>query len=221
MVTDSRPDALDVVVVGGLTVDRFADGSSAPGGSVLHIARAAARRDLRVGVVTAAGPEAEAAAGIAELARLTARCDVAARPDTATFLHRELEGGRMLKLERHGGPVRLSARDREQFHADAVLYAPVAGEIDADALRIWDESVPRGAILQGWLRTSGADGAVSPLALASLDEALRDALGRVDLLVASSEDLSAEAAAPYAQLTALRLAMGRTPVLVVTDGTDG
>ena len=221
MLTDPRADVLDLLVVGGLTVDRFADGSSAPGGSVLHIARAAAHRNLRVGIVTAAGPEAEAAAGVAELTRLTVQRDVAAWPDTATFVHREIEGGRRLQLERHGGPVPLSARDRERFRADAVLYAPVAGEIDADALRIWDESVPRGAILQGWLRASDADGAVSQLTLVSLGKSLREALGRLDLLVASREDLRAEAAAPYAQLTALRLAMGRTPVLVVTDGTDG
>ena len=221
MVTDSRPDALDLLVVGGLTVDRFADGTSAPGGSVLHIARAAARRGLRVGVVTAAGPEPEAQAGMDELARLTVQREVAAGPASATFVHWEHEGGRSLELERDGGSVLLSESDRERFHADAVLYAPVAGEIDADALRIWDEMVARGAILQGWLRRSEGDGAVTQLALASLDESLREGLGRLDLLVASSEDLRAEAATPYAQLTALRMAMGRTPILVVTDGTDG
>jgi sugar/nucleoside kinase (ribokinase family) len=221
MLTDSRPDALDLLVVGGLTVDRFADGSSAPGGSVLHIARAAAHRHLRIGVITAAGPEAEAAAGLDEVARLTVQHEVASQSGTATFVHREQEGGRRLRLERDGGSVVLSASDRERFHTAAVLYAPVAGEIEADALRIWDESVPRGAILQGWLRASDAGGAVSNLTLAGLEESLREALGRLDLLVASSEDLRAEAATPDAQLTALRMAMGRTPVLVVTDGTDG
>ena len=58
---------LSLVVVGGLTVDRFPDGSSQAGGAVLHIARALAAGGLRVGIVTTAGPEAEAQAGLAEL----------------------------------------------------------------------------------------------------------------------------------------------------------
>jgi sugar/nucleoside kinase (ribokinase family) len=173
-----------------------------------------------VGIVTSAGPEPEAAAGVIELARLTVQRDVAAWPGTATFLHRETQHGRRLRLERRGGPVPLSPADRDRFTARAVLYAPVAGEIDADALRVWDERVSRGAILQGWLRES-ADGDVSQRALADMAEPLRDALGRLDLLVASREDLAAEPGEPLDQLTALREAFGPRPALVVTDGVDG
>ena len=67
MTSVSPSGALDLVVVGGLTVDRFSDGSAAPGGAVLHIARALAARGVRVGIVTTAGPEPEALAGLAEL----------------------------------------------------------------------------------------------------------------------------------------------------------
>ncbi|HEX2193548.1 MAG TPA: hypothetical protein VHK63_01075, partial [Candidatus Limnocylindria bacterium] len=64
-----RP-ALDLLVVGGLTVDRFADGSTAPGGSVLYAARAAAAVVRRVGAVVSAGSEPEAEAGLRELRAL-------------------------------------------------------------------------------------------------------------------------------------------------------
>ena len=40
---------LDLLVVGSLTIDRFADGSLAPGGSVLHATRSAV--DQAVGVL--------------------------------------------------------------------------------------------------------------------------------------------------------------------------
>ena len=221
MLTESRPGPLDLLVVGGLTVDRFDDGSSVPGGSVIHVARAAAPRGVRLGIATAAGPEAVAALGVAELDRVAARLEVASRPATATFRHREGDDRRRLWLERAGGDVALGPEARDRFATRAVLFAPVATEIGANALRAWDEALPRGAILQGWLRAIAEDRAVTQLPLSRLDETLRDLLGNLDLVVASREDLSAEADSPSDQLTALRALLGPKPVLVVTDGADG
>ena len=221
MLTESRPGPLDLVVVGGLTVDRFDDGSSAPGGSVIHIARAAAPRGVRLGIVTAAGPEDVAAAGVAELERVAARLEVAARPATATFRHREGEDRRRLWLERDGGDVAPWPEARDRPATRAVLFAPVATEIGADALRFWDEALPRGAILQGWLRAVAEDREVTQLALSRLDDPLRGLLGRLDVVVASREALSAEADLPSDQLPALRAVLGGKPVLVVTGGADG
>ena len=67
MTPEPPSEPLDLLVVGGLTIDRFADGTNAPGGAVMHIAHSAAGQGLRVGVVTTAGPEPLAADAVAEL----------------------------------------------------------------------------------------------------------------------------------------------------------
>ena len=213
----ARPDLL---VIGGLTVDRFADGSSAPGGSVLHIVRAAAARGLRIAVITSAGPEPDAQAGIRVLRRLAMALEVAPADATATFGHRNTPHGRQLRLERRGGPVTVAGSPM-LAHTPAVLLAPVASEVSAEDLSNVASIPVRAAILQGWLRgpTEGAD--VRPLRLDDLGARLREALARFDLLVASREDLLAESDDPQAQLAALRRALGGRPTLVVTDGTEG
>ena len=221
MVSHTTSAALDLLVIGGMTVDRFANRSSLPGGSVMHIARAAAPRGLRLGVVTTAGPEPEAQAGLTELRRLCTSVDAARHDASTTFRHRESAEGRRLWLERAGGSVALGPDAPERLTTHAVLYAPVGGEIGADALLVWDERWQRGAILQGWLRSADASAVVEPLPLSGLQERLLRALGRFDLLVASREDLVADAERPADQLAALRDAVGPTPVLVVTDGPDG
>jgi sugar/nucleoside kinase (ribokinase family) len=207
----------DLLVIGGLTIDRFADGSSAPGGSVLHIARAAVPRGIRVSIVTAAGPEPEARAGIAELGQVAAW--VAWGDATATFVHADSPEGRLLRRERAGGPIslaRVAARNPR-----AILAAPIADEMTADDLQRLDAASTRGAILQGFLRSFAADGEVQPLPLSALPPELVAELRQFDLLVASGEDLRGEAAEPSDQLTALRRVFGPRPALVVTDGVAG
>jgi len=211
---------VDLLVVGGLTVDRFADGSSAPGGSVLHIARAAAPRGLRLGVVTVAGPEPEARAGLDELRRLAASVDWTDADATLTFIHREDRNGRRLTLEKSGGQVRLDGPTAASG-ARTVLVAPLAGEVGADEITRLADDRPTGAILQGFLRAAAEDGEVRPLPLSDLDPGLVDALGRFDLLVGSREDLAADETEPWDQLTALRRRFGSKPDLVLTDGVRG
>jgi sugar/nucleoside kinase (ribokinase family) len=211
---------LDLLVVGGLTVDRFADGSSAPGGSVLHIARAASPRGLRLGVITVAGPEPEARAGLDELRHLANRADWTDAEATLTFIHREDAAGRRLALERTGGRVRLEDLEVAS-HARTVLVAPLAGEVGTAEIARLEGDWPRGAILQGFLRGAAEDGAVRPLPLSALDPGLVKALSGFDILVASREDLAGEASEPRVQLAALRRRFGSKPDLVVTDGVHG
>jgi sugar/nucleoside kinase (ribokinase family) len=221
MPNDPAPAVLDLLVVGGLTVDRFADGSSAPGGAVVHVTRAAAPRGLRIGVVTVAGPEPEAQAGLADLRAMAAGVEAAAGVATATFRHREAPDGRRLWLEVAGGSVPVDAAARERLLAHAILYAPVGGEIRTPALRVWDRLWRRGAILQGWLRGGAVGDEVRPVPLAALPAELVEELRDFDLLVASREDLRAEATDPVHQLAALRACFGRRPSMVVTDGGAG
>jgi len=140
----ARPDLL---VIGGLTIDRFADGSAAPGGSVLHIARAAASRGVRVAILTVAGPEPEAQAALAELRQLVVDVEAGDADATATFSHHDTAQGRRLALERRGGRVAI-AGSALLASADAVLVAPVAGEVSAAELTTL-VSVPVRAAIAG------------------------------------------------------------------------
>ncbi len=210
----------DLLVIGALTVDRFADGSTVPGGSVLHIARAAAPRGIRVATITVAGPEPEAQAGLDELRQLAVAAEVAAAPATASFVHGEAVAGRRLRLEHRGGPLRIAGLQL-LGRAPTVLLAPIAGEINVGELQAVTPAPMRAAILQGWLRSLDAGTEVRPLPLGSLGSLLVEALATFDLLIASREDLAAESDAPQAQLAALRQTFGGRPALVVTDGANG
>jgi sugar/nucleoside kinase (ribokinase family) len=214
----ARPDLL---VIGALTIDRFADGSSSPGGSVMHVARAAAAaRGVRLAVITVAGPEPAAQLGLDELRGLAALVERTAADSTATFIHRDSLGGRRLWLERRGGSIRLAdlhLHDTPQ----AVLLAPIADEVADEDLARLGPGPTRAAILQGYLRWVAADGEVRPLPLPALDPRLVAALSQFDLLVASREDLLGEAMKPSDQLAALRRLVGPRPALVVTDGVNG
>jgi sugar/nucleoside kinase (ribokinase family) len=212
----ARPDLL---VIGALTIDRFTDGSSSPGGSVMHIARAAAARGLRMAVITVAGPESEARAGLDELRRLAARLELTAADATATFIHQDAPGARRLWLVQAGGSIRLPDLGRDT--AQAILLAPIADEVAHEDLARLGPGPVRAAILQGYLRSVAADGAVRPLPLSALDPRLVTALSQFDLLVASREDLLGEATEPSDQLASLRRLVGRGPALVVTDGVRG
>lgn len=207
---------LDLVVVGGLTVDRFTDGSAAPGGAVLHITRALAARGMRVGIVTTAGPESEARAGLAELSELASSVEASTSPASITFGHAETAAGRELVLERRGGQVPTV----NENPAAAVLFAPVADEIPTSGLSV-GRGAMRGAILQGWLRSTGEGEPVRPQPVAAMDTGLVVALGALDLVIGSSEDLRADGADPLAQLQTLRATFGDRPPLVVTDGAHG
>ena len=213
--------APDLLVIGALTVDRFADGSSAPGGSVLHIARAAAHRGVQVGVITVAGLEAAAQAGMSELRSLGCLVKATAHSATWTFRHVESAAGRRLWLERAGGPVLVSGDLAASFGAAAILFAPVASELDPGVLDLWNHGARSGAILQGWLRAADDGSEVGPVALADLADSLRPALSRMSVLFASREDLAAVAKSPPDQVARLREWVGRGPALVVTDGPRG
>ena len=217
MLTGPPPAPIDLLVVGSLTLDRFADGRLAAGGSVLHAGRAAADAGYRVGIATVAGPEPEAVIGLDELDRVA---DVQRTPAdaTLTFRHDERPTGRRLWLETPATPLTTATRTATPA---AVLYAPVADELDAGLGGQRYPGVMTGAILQGWLRRLEPGHLVDAVGLDALPASLVAELGRCDVLVASREDLVAVADTPARQLDALRSSFGGHPTLVVTDGEAG
>lgn len=214
----SDPESLDLLVVGALTIDRFADGAAAPGGSVLYAARAASAAGLRVGAVTIAGDEPEAADGLRELSRLgPLHREVA--PATLRFaLDEDAGGGRHLLLEVPVAPLACPAR---AVAPRAVLYAPVADELGSGFGGQEYAGALTAVVLQGWLRSLDLGREVRPLPLSALPETFVRRLAGCDVLIASRDDLVAVAAEPDAQLDALRVRFGERPLLVVTDGAAG
>jgi sugar/nucleoside kinase (ribokinase family) len=217
MTSGSPSRRLDLLVMGGLTVDRFTDGSAAPGGAVLHIARALATHGVIIGIVTTAGPEPEAQAGLAELRRLAAAVDATSSEASITFGHTETKAGRELVLERRGGTLPVPA---DAGGARALLFAPVSVEIPVEALAARRGAVG-GAVLQGWVRSTDEGMPVAPRSITAIGAEMAAALGAMDLVIGSSEDLRADGADALAQLAAVRTALGDRPALVVTDGARG
>jgi sugar/nucleoside kinase (ribokinase family) len=212
----ARPDML---VIGAMTIDHLADGRTAPGGSVLHIVRAAAQRGLDVAVVTVVGTEPDAQSALAELRQLASVKSVAAVA-TATFRHLETDEGRRLRLDMAPTPIQL-AGFLPLPAARAVLAAPIAAELGGAELTLLGGRWTRGALLQGWLRSIDRDGAVLPREVRAVELPVREALAEFEVLIASREDLAAEGPAPMAQLDALRSGFGDQPALVLTDGPNG
>jgi sugar/nucleoside kinase (ribokinase family) len=223
MTADARDgDPLDLLVIGGLTIDRFANGDLAPGGSVMHATRAAVRAGLRTAVVTTAGGEPTARDGIEELRRLVGSLEIQPSAETIRFRHRETSVGRRLWLEEADGTIEISDGAADRLPIRSILFAPVAFEVDARVLHAWGERhLTRGAILQGWLRRADPGGEVSPIPPELLADDLVAALRTLDVLVASREDLLAADAEPVGQLRALRARAGDGPMLIVTDGPEG
>ncbi|MGI8828352.1 MAG: hypothetical protein ACR2I5_01085, partial [Candidatus Limnocylindria bacterium] len=86
---------IDALIVGGLTIDHFADGSLAPGGSVLHASVAIEADDVRLTTLTVAGDEPVARDGLERLRGLGALVHQRV-PTTTVYRHEQRDGGRVL-----------------------------------------------------------------------------------------------------------------------------
>jgi len=211
-----------LLIVGGLTVDHFADGSRAPGGSVLHAGLAAAAEGAEITMLTVAGDEPEARAGLERLAMLgTALCR--ASPATTTYLHREVDGLRVLTLEAASAPIDLAVLEGHGPF-DVALLAPIADELPpATVAAVRDSARPRRTVflIQGWLRRILPGEAVRALAIDEVPEELWGAFGTADAVVVSTEDLVADPGDPFTQAAAVRERLGPGPILVLTLGAEG
>lgn len=211
-----------LLIVGGLTVDRFGDGRSAAGGSVLHAGLAASLERADLAILTIAGPEPEAREGVDRLSRLGL---VVAQPAgaTTTYRHEEAAGRRVLVLEEAGETIRGADRAGLPSH-DVALFAPIAAELPASVVGELREGLrPRLTVflIQGWLRRLEVGEPVHPLALDEVDAATWDAFGAADVVVVSTEDLTEAPGDPFAQAAELRARLGSRPLLVVTLGAEG
>jgi sugar/nucleoside kinase (ribokinase family) len=209
-----------LLIVGGLTIDRFADGSRAPGGSVIHSGRAAAAEGVHPAILTVAGDEPEAREGIAQLRSIA---DVIVQPAAATtsYRHEQADGRRVLVLEAATDPI--VAPERLET-ADVVLFAPIGGELPTATIEtIQMAARPRCAVMliQGWLRRLEPGKPVHPLPLDAVPVATWSAFESADAIVLSTEDLAEAPEDPFAQAAAVRNRIGDRPLLVLTLGPEG
>ncbi len=213
---------VDLLIVGGLALDRFADGRLRPGGAVLHGARAARAAGWRVATVCVAGPEPEIAPALVELA-LAGPSRVISAHATLRFGIDERSEPRRLTLEQSIPAMRPDPAWGAAWAPAASLVAPLAGEIDAAVVADLADLPGRVrlALLQGWLRTVGSDRVVRSSPVRDIAPELLSWLGQVNVVLASREDLLADGQDPLDQLRALRAACGRGPALIVTLGPQG
>jgi sugar/nucleoside kinase (ribokinase family) len=213
---DGEPTPIDLLIIGGITVDDLVGSGQAAGGAARYATEAALAAGLRVAVLTVAGKEPVVRQA---LDRLGAQANVVRHPAPSSirFEHHGTDDTRRLRLRGMTDPIRVP-QPRHLPVAAAVLFAPVAGEVGADTVRAVRAPF-RAAGLQGWLRQTDPDGWVMTRPLPMLEPELAGALRGLDLLIASLEDLGTlDGPAALAQIRAWA---GRRPQLVVTAGTEG
>lgn len=212
----------DALIVGGLTIDRFTDGSVAPGGSVLHAGLAVRAEGAGLTTLTVAGDEPAARDGLAQLGELGALVHQRV-PATTVYRHRERDGVRVLILEARAEPI-VAAGLHALARPDVALVAPIADEITPDLVDALRDGIgPRWMVLliQGWLRRLVEGEEVLPLALDALSVEQRRVASAADVIVVSTEDLVDAAGDPFAQAAELRAVLGPKPIVVVTLGIEG
>lgn len=213
---------VDLLIVGGLTIDRFTDGTAAPGGSVIHAGSAVAPDGIRQATLTAAGDEPEAAVG---LARLESFGPVVRQParSTTTYRHGERDGRRVLVFESGTSPIGPDSLARAP-HPRVALLAPIGDELPAATVdRLRAELAPELSVMliQGWLRRLVPGQEVTALPLDDVSPDLWRVFSEADAVVLSTEDLAGTPTDPFIEAADLRRRLGPRPILVLTLGTEG
>ena len=212
----------ELLIVGGLTIDHFVDGTVAPGGSVLHSGLAAAADGGSLALLTVAGDEPAAREGLARLAALGELVHQPAASTTA-YRHEERDGTRVLVLEARTEPITAQGLARLS-RPEVALVAPIADEVPAELVeRLMADVAPRRTVMliQGWLRRLVVGEEVHPLALDALTDEQDRVTAQADAIVVSTEDLTEAPGDPFRQAAELREHVGPRPIVVVTLGTEG
>lgn len=193
-----------LLAVGHVTWDRL-EGRQVLGGSVSYAALQARKLGWEAAVLTAAGPDFEAARDLPDV-------QVFASPSPATTRFTndyEADGTRRQVLSARGGSIDVSILPDAWRDPDVLFLAPVAGELAGGMARVFEAEVV-GAAAQGWLRAFDAEGNVT--AREWTDPAAD--LAGVHVLVLSEHDL------PRAPAQA-RALLSFVPIVAVTRGWQG
>jgi 1D-myo-inositol 3-kinase len=193
-----------VVVCGHVTLDHLPGGIT-PGGSAYYAGRALASLGATARVLTAAGPDfpREALAGL-EVA-------LAASGATTTFVNAYApDGARAQRVLEAAPPLGAEWLPAAWRRPDALLLAPVLGEIDVRAFAAAAAARLVGVCIQGLVREVAPDGAVRPRRLA---------LGDAELALVGAAVVGEDEARADPGLVP-RLA-GVVPIVAFTHGARG
>lgn len=193
-----------LLALGHVTRDRLARGEVL-GGAVSYAALCARRLGWQAGVVTAAGPDFDPA-------RELPGVDVFVTRGSATTRFANVyedDGTRRQVLEARAPELEWASLPDAWRAPDALLLAPVAGEVGRRSARAFEAQVV-GALAQGFTRAFDAQGRVSPQAW---DDPAADLEG-VHVLFLSEHDL------PEAEQAA-RALLGVVPMVALTRGWRG
>jgi sugar/nucleoside kinase (ribokinase family) len=173
--------APDFIAVGHVTLDHV-EGGVRPGGAALYAALLAHRLGLSAGILTSHADDFP-------LDVLPPQIEVVTVPavQTTTFQHRQVDGAREMRVTAGALPLGVEHVPDDWRDAAIVLLAPVVNEVDPrTATAFGDASL--GAAAQGWLRTLGADGVVTPTTWTPPDFLV----GRLQALFLSREDIGVD-----------------------------
>jgi len=193
-----------LLAVGHVTWDRLPD-RQVLGGAVTYAALQARKLGWEAAVLTATGPDFEAARDLPGV-------EVFARTDAATTRFTNLYepgGERRQVLSARAGAIDLAVLPDAWREPDVLFLGPVAGEVPAGTASAFAAEVV-GAGAQGWLRAFDADGAVTAR---DWPDPGADLAG-VHVLVLSEHDL------PEAALRA-RAFLTYVPIVALTRGWEG
>ena len=156
-----RGTAPDFLVIGHAVQDLPAEGSSLPwrlGGAVSYASTLARKFGLRAGVLTSAGPDMD-------LDTLLPGVEWVLVPsERSTQIRNMYEGGRRRQqMPQKAAPLTAAHLPVVWRKSPVVLLGPVAGELDDSLAACFPGSIV-GVGAQGWLRESGPDSAVRPVA---------------------------------------------------------
>jgi sugar/nucleoside kinase (ribokinase family) len=195
-------EPVDYLVIGHLTHDLTPDGARL-GGTAAYSALTARALGLRVGVVTACGPETslEALSGIQVLALPSAH--------STAFENHYSETGRKQFLRRQAERISLASVPEIWQRASIIHLGPVAQELDAALPNSFAPAL-LGLTPQGWMRAWDESGRVAATAWESGEQALAES----GAVVVSIEDVDGDE-------EQVEFLAQHTRILAVTEGASG
>jgi hypothetical protein len=195
-------EPVDYLVVGHVAHDLAPKGPRL-GGTVSYSALTARALGLRVGVVTAFGPETSLEP-LKDIPLISIES-----PQSTTFENVYTEHGRVQYLRAQASPIDFNRVPETWRRTPLIHLAPIANEMDSDLPEGFSPTL-LGISPQGWMRQWDSEGRVSPRAWIDAEAALRQA----GAVVMSREDVDGDD-------ELIEHLAHQTRVLAVTEGAGG
>ena len=195
-------EPVDYLVIGHVAHDLTPAGSRL-GGTVSYATLTARALGLRVGVLTASGPETSL-----ELLKEIPVISIES-PQSTTFENIYTEHGRVQFLRAQASRIDFNSVPEAWRRTPIIHLAPLANEMDSSLPKGFSPTL-LGITPQGWMRQWNAEGRVSPSAWSNAEDALRQA----NAVVMSREDVGGDD-------ELIEHMAHQTRLLVVTEGAAG